>query len=175
MLTAALAAVTFSYAGRFRDRLSFAQAAVSGAPHSALAHRNLGVAYHLAGQTALARHEYEAAVAEDAGEPIVHNNLAVMLMAEGRLPEAEQQLRAELAVNPKYAVAHDNLARVLGALGRPRKPSSSRRRPPSSCVTARAAGADPRPSGRGRERCRPTDVERVAVGCRPRSCCTTGW
>ena len=121
VLTAVLAAVTFSYAGSFRDRLSFAQAAVSGAPHSALAHRNLGVAYHLAGQTALARQEYEAAVAEDAGEPIVHNNLAVMLMAEGRLPEAEQELRAELAVNPKYAVAHDNLARVLGALGRARR------------------------------------------------------
>jgi len=121
VLTAALAAVTFSYAGNFRDRLAFAQAAVSGAPHSALAHRNLGVAYHLAGQTALARQEYEAAVAEDAGEPIVHNNLAVILMAEGRLPEAEQQLRAELAVNPKYAVAHDNLARVLGALGRPQE------------------------------------------------------
>ena len=118
VLTAGLAAVTFSYAGSFRDRLSFAQAAVSGAPHSALAHRNLGVAHHLAGQTALARREYEAAVAADAGEPIVHNNLAVMLMAEGRLPEAEQELRAELSVNPNYAVAHDNLARVLAALGR---------------------------------------------------------
>jgi tetratricopeptide (TPR) repeat protein len=118
VVLAALAAVTFSYAGSFRDRLSFAQAAVSGAPHLALAHRNLGVAYHLEGQTALARQEYEAAVAQDAGEPIVHNNLAVMLMAEGRLLEAEQELRAELAVNPNYAVAHDNLARVLGALGR---------------------------------------------------------
>lgn len=120
VLTAVLAGVTFSYAGSFRDRLSFAQAAVSGAPHAALAHRNLGVAYHLAGQTAIARREYEAAVAEDAGEPIVHNNLAVMLMAEGRLPEAEQELRAELAVNPNYTVAHDNLARVLSALGRAR-------------------------------------------------------
>ena len=117
-LVAALAAVTFAYAGSFRDRLSFAQAAVRGSPHAALAHRNLGVAYHLAGETALARQSYLAAVAEDAAEPIVHNNLAVLLMAEGRLPEAEQQLRAEIAVNPTYAVAYDNLARVLAALGR---------------------------------------------------------
>ena len=74
--------------------------------------------YHLAGQTALARQEYEAAIAEDTAEPVVHNNLAVILMAEGRLPEAEVELRAELAVNPRYTAAHLNLARVLVALGR---------------------------------------------------------
>ena len=117
-LLVALTALTLSYAGDFRDRLSFAQAAVRGSPRLALAHRNLGVTYHLAGETALARQEYEAAAAADPGEPIVHNNVAVLLMAEGRLPEAEQALRAELAVNPRYAAAHDNLARVLEALGR---------------------------------------------------------
>jgi protein O-mannosyl-transferase len=117
-LIGVLALVTFSYAADFRDRLAFSQAAVRGSPHAALAHRNLGVTYHLAGETAGARQEYQAAIAADAGEPIVHNNLAVLLMAEGRLPEAEQQLRAELAINPNYAAAHDNLARVLGALGR---------------------------------------------------------
>ena len=90
---------------------------MSGAPHAALAHRNLGVAYHLAGQTALARREYEAAVAEDAAG---HRPQQPRRDADGGgpAPEAEQELRAELAVNPKYAVAHDNLARVLGALGR---------------------------------------------------------
>ena len=119
VLIAGLAAVSFVYAGNFRDRLTFAQAAVRGSPHAALAHRNLGVAYHLAGQTPLARLEYQAAVADDPTEPVVHNNLAVLLMAEGRLPEAEQELRTEIAVNPDYAVAHDNLARVLRALGRP--------------------------------------------------------
>jgi Flp pilus assembly protein TadD len=117
-LVAALAAVTVWYAGDFRDRLSFAQAAVRGSPHAAIAHRNLGITYHLAGETALARQEYEAAIAEDTAEPVVHNNLAVLLMAEGRLPQAEVELRAELAVNPGYAAAHANLARVLAALGR---------------------------------------------------------
>jgi len=117
-LIAALAAGTIAYAGNFRDRLSFAQAAVRGSPHAALGHRNLGLTYQLAGQTALARDEYQAAIAANAGEPIVHNNLAVLLMAEGRLPEAAAELRAEIAVNPDYTVAHDNLARVLRALGR---------------------------------------------------------
>jgi len=41
-LLGALAAITFSYGADFRDRLSFAQAAVRGSPHLALAHRNLG-------------------------------------------------------------------------------------------------------------------------------------
>jgi len=116
-LIAALAAVTIAYAGNFRDRLLFAQAAVRGSPHAALAHRNLGLTYQLAGQTALARDEYQAAIAANAGEPIVHNNLAVLLMAEGRLPEAVAELRAEIAINPDYTIAHDNLARVLRALG----------------------------------------------------------
>jgi tetratricopeptide (TPR) repeat protein len=118
VLVAALAVGTFRYTANFRDRLSFAEAAVRGSPRSALAHRNLGVATHLAGDTTRARQAYTAAVAADAAEPIAHNNLGVLLMAEGRLPEAEQELRAEIAVNPRYAVAHDNLARVLAALGR---------------------------------------------------------
>jgi len=118
VLIGVLATVTFAYAGNFRDRLSFAQAAARGSPHAALAHRNLGLTYQLAGQSALARDEYRTAIAANAGEPIVHNNLAVLLMAEGRLPEAEAELRAEIAVNPDYTIAHDNLARVLRVLGR---------------------------------------------------------
>ena len=115
---AVLAAASLSYGGAFRDRLAFSQAAVRGSPHSALAHRNLGVTYQIAGDAELARRAYEAALAEDAAEPVVHNNLAVLYMAKGRLPEAERELRAELAVNPGYAPAEQNLARVLQALGR---------------------------------------------------------
>jgi Tfp pilus assembly protein PilF len=112
------AAASFAYGDAFRDRMAFSEAAVRGSPHSALAHRNLGVAYQISRRDVLARREYEAALSCDAAEPIVHNNLAVLLMAEGQLPEAEQQLRQELLVNPRYAGAHANLARVLGAIGR---------------------------------------------------------
>ncbi len=113
-----LAITSFNYSGDFRDRLTFSRAAVRGSPHSALAHRNLGVAYQIAGDDDSARRSYEWALAQDAGEPVVHNNLAVILMAKGQLAEAERELRQELAINPRYADAHNNLARVLEALGR---------------------------------------------------------
>ncbi|MEO5769599.1 MAG: tetratricopeptide repeat protein [Polyangia bacterium] len=113
-----LATASFSYASGFRDRLAFAHAAVEQSPHSSLAHRNLGVAYHVAGDRDSARREYQAALAEDAGEPVAHNNLGVILMADGHLAEAEGELRQELTINPDYAPAHDNLAQVLAAVGR---------------------------------------------------------
>jgi len=119
-IIAVLAAVSFSYSGDFRDRLAFSEAAVRGSPHSALAHRNLGVTYQLAGDPSRARGEYQRALAEDAGEPVVHNNLAVLLMAEGRLDEAESELRRELALNPGYAPAQQNLEAVLRARGESR-------------------------------------------------------
>jgi tetratricopeptide (TPR) repeat protein len=115
---AGLAAVAFSYGARFRDRLTFGQAAVRGSPHSSLAHRNLGVTYHLAGDVEGARRAYEAALNQDPNEPIVHNNLGVIYMAERQLQAAERELRAEILINPDYAIAHRNLALVLHALGR---------------------------------------------------------
>jgi tetratricopeptide (TPR) repeat protein len=118
VLVAVLAGASFSYGGEFRDRLTFSEAAVRGSPHSALAHRNLGVTYQLAGDPARARREYEAALGEDAAEPVVHNNLAVLYMATGQLAAAERELRQELAINPDYPQAHENLALVLRALGR---------------------------------------------------------
>ena len=116
---AVFAAASFVHAGNFRDRLTFAEAAVRGSPRSSLAHKNLGVTLHLAGDIDAARREYEAALAEDAAEAIAHNNLGVILMSQGRLPEAEVHLRAEIAVNPRYASAHENLSLVLRAMGRP--------------------------------------------------------
>jgi tetratricopeptide (TPR) repeat protein len=118
LVVAGLAVVAFQYSADFRDRMTFAEAAVGGSPHSSLAHRNLGVARHLAGDIEGARRAYLAALAEDAAEPIAHNNLGVIYMAAHQLPAAEQELRAELAINPDYAIAHRNLAQVLHALGR---------------------------------------------------------
>ncbi len=115
---AVFAAASFVHAGNFRDRRTFAEAAVRGSPHSSLAHKNLGVTLHLAGDIDAARREYEAALAEDAAETIAHNNLGVILMSQGRLPEAETHLRAEVAINPRYAAAHENLGLVLRAMGR---------------------------------------------------------
>lgn len=118
IVVALLAAMSFSYAGNFSDRLTFNQAAVRMSPHSSLAHRNLGVTLHTGGDENSAWREYEAALAEDKGEPVAHNNLAVILMAHGRLADAEPHLRQELTINPSYIPAHRNLALVLRGLGR---------------------------------------------------------
>jgi tetratricopeptide (TPR) repeat protein len=107
---------------KFRDRLSFASAAVRASPSSSLAHRNLGVAHHEAGQLELARREYQAALQHDPDEPLVHNNLGVILMAEGRLDDAERELALELSRNPDSVEAKRNLALVRRARGRARDP-----------------------------------------------------
>lgn len=114
----ALAILTFSYQGEFKDRVTFFQSAVRTSPQSSLAHRFLGLAYHQAGDEDGAAREYQAALTQDPDDPVAHNNLAVILMAHGRLPEAEQELRKEITVNPAYAPAYHNLALVLDGLGR---------------------------------------------------------
>jgi hypothetical protein len=126
---AALGFVTVLFAARlpaesekFRDRLSFASAIVRSSPNSALAHRNLGVAEHEAGQLELARREYRAALEKNPEEPLVHNNLAVILMAEGHLDDAERELILELSLYPDSPEARQNLALVQSA--RERLPSA---------------------------------------------------
>ncbi len=101
----------------FRDRMSFALAAVRASPRSSLAHKNLGVAYHEAGNIELARREYRSALEHDPHEPVAHNNLGVILMAEGRLAEAERELTLELDLHPHSREARRNLALVRGARG----------------------------------------------------------
>jgi tetratricopeptide (TPR) repeat protein len=122
--------LTLSYAPSFRDRTAFAEAAVRGSPRLALAHRNLGVTRHLAGDAPGAEREYRAALALDAEEPVVNNNLGVLAMARGELASAEQHLRRELELNPTYAPAQQNLARVLEATGRATEARRYQAKPP---------------------------------------------
>jgi tetratricopeptide (TPR) repeat protein len=118
VVLAALAMVSALSLKDFRNRMVFAEAAVSGSPRSSLAHRNLGVAQHLAGDLEAARRSYLTALAQDAAEPIAHNNLGVIYMGRRQLDDAERELRAEIVINPDYAIAHRNLAQVLRARGR---------------------------------------------------------
>ena len=122
----AFVVLTRSYAQSFRDRRAFAEAAVRGSPRLSLAHRNLGVTLHLAGDVLGAEREYRTALALDATEPVVNNNLGVLAMARGDLARAEQHLRRELELNPDYGPAQQNLAQVLEATGRAEE---NRRRP----------------------------------------------
>jgi tetratricopeptide (TPR) repeat protein len=124
------AVLTRSYAQNFRDRTAFAEAAVRGSPRLALAHRNLGVTRHLAGDALRAEREYRAALALDEAEPVVNNNLGVLAMARGDLASAEQHLRRELELNPAYAPAQQNLARILEATGRAAEAHRDGAKPP---------------------------------------------
>lgn len=112
-----LFAITAGYEESFRDRRSFARAAVAGAPHSPLAHFCLGKAYQTDGDDDRAMAEYETSLALGPGE-VVHNNLAVIHMAHARWADAERELHEELALDPRYARAYDNLAIVLRHEGR---------------------------------------------------------
>ncbi len=109
---------SYTYTNDFRDRRTFAEAAVQKSPELALAHRNLGITKQLDGDTEGALASYELSLARDETEPLVHNNVAVILMSRGELGLAERHLRRELEVNPGYAPARDNLAKILTATGR---------------------------------------------------------
>ena len=112
-----LVAITAGYEESFRDRRTFARAAVAGAPHSPLAHFCLGKAYQTDGDDDRALAEYETSLALGPGE-VVHNNIAVIHMAHARWKDAERELGEELAIDPRYARAYDNLAIVLRHEGR---------------------------------------------------------
>ena len=109
---------SYPYTDDFRDRRSFAEAAVKKSPDLALAHRNLGIAKQLEGDVEGALASYELSLARDETEPVVHNNVAVILMSRGELEMAERHLRRELELNPDYAPARDNLTKILRATGR---------------------------------------------------------
>jgi hypothetical protein len=115
---AALAAITVAYEGTFRDRRTFARAAVDAAPHSPLAHFCLGQSYQIDGDDDRALAEYRIALRLGAID-VVHNNIAVIEMANARWSAAEEELREELAVDPRYARAYHNLGIVLRREGRP--------------------------------------------------------
>lgn len=118
IVTILLVGKAYAYTGEFRDRKTFAEAAVKKSPELALAHRNLGIAKQLEGDVEGALASYELALARDETEPVVHNNVAVILMSRGELGMAERHLRRELELNPSYAPARDNLKKILTATGR---------------------------------------------------------
>jgi hypothetical protein len=111
---ATLFAVTWTYAGVYRDRDSLSEAAVSSSPGLALAHLHRGDFYYQTKHDVEdAEREYRLAIDLDAHELVVHNNLGVLLMEQKQFSEAEALFRQELALNPYYAPAHYNLGIAL--------------------------------------------------------------
>ncbi len=94
-----------------------AAAAESGLGDQALVHYELGLALHLAGETAAAVRAYRRALALDPGHADALNNLGAALFACGDLEGAAASCRRALAVRPDFAAALNNLGSALMDLG----------------------------------------------------------
>jgi Flp pilus assembly protein TadD len=108
-----LAYLTYNHLGNFKDKISFWQSAVKTAPHSALAHRNLGAMYYLDGRLPEAAAQYRQAIALNENEPMAHNNLGLVMMDQGDYSQAEKEFKKELLINPSYDKAINNYNRLL--------------------------------------------------------------
>jgi protein O-mannosyl-transferase len=128
-----LGALTVAFEGAFRDRRTFAREAVSGSPHSALAHFCLGQSEQLDGDDEGALAQYRTALALGPTE-VAHNNIAVIDMKRGLWTAADAELRNELALDPRYPRAWLNLGIVL---------RHEQRAPESCAASTTAAGLAP--------------------------------
>ncbi len=112
LVLAAFAVAAFLNSARYRDGLSYWESAAACSPHSAFAHKQLGVMHYFRRDHARAESEYAKALALNPREPLVHNNLGVLHLASGRLDLAEREFLVELELNPNYDHALFNLGLV---------------------------------------------------------------
>lgn len=112
VLIVLLSAVTFNYSYQFADQYLFWKNAVKHAPHSPLAHKNLGAMYHLDKNIDQAEKEYLEALKLNDREFMVYNNLGLIEAARGNYKLAEQYYMKEIKINPLY----DNVYYNLGIL-----------------------------------------------------------
>jgi len=108
-LLCAYSVITIVHSTRFKERLVFWESAVKQAPHSPLAHRNLGAMYYFDGNAAAAETEYKMALTLNPAEPMAHSNLGAIYMERNLLTEAESEFKAELQINPQFDRALFNL------------------------------------------------------------------
>ncbi|MFA5857634.1 MAG: tetratricopeptide repeat protein [Elusimicrobiota bacterium] len=101
--------ITFTYSYTFSNRMILWQTAVRMAPHSSLAHRNLGVMLFMSGFDTKAEFHYRKALEICPVDAMAHNNIGLIYVKQGKFREAEAEFLAELKVNPYYDVAHFNL------------------------------------------------------------------
>jgi TolA-binding protein len=97
----------------YRDRLILWQSAVMNSPHLALAHKNLGAMYYLAGDLDKAETEDVKTLELSPNEPMIHNNLGLIYAAKGDLKKAEEEYKTELGINPNYDDALYNYGLLL--------------------------------------------------------------
>ena len=78
-------------------------------PHLSAPRIDLGIAYHRAGDLALAEENLSKALASNPEHPIALNELGIVYRKLGRFADAKRQYQVALAIYPNYHYARRNL------------------------------------------------------------------
>jgi protein O-mannosyl-transferase len=81
-------------------------------PNSALAHNNLGIAFHRKGDDQRAITELQEALRLEPSHKEAHNNLGILYMKSGRRQEAADEFKASIRTDPDYYPAALNLGKM---------------------------------------------------------------
>lgn len=105
-----LGGLTIRHTQNFQNGLTYWTSAAKTSPHSAFAHKQLGVQYFDRGASEQAESEYRTALALNPGEIFTNYNLGLVNLQKKKFREAELNFRNELAINAFYHDARVNLA-----------------------------------------------------------------
>lgn len=105
-----LLGLNLNHSRSFKDSFNYWQKAVQTSPHSAFAHKQLGVALLEKARTGEAENEYLKALELNSGELFVNYNLGIINLKKGKYKEAEIFFQKEIAINQFYENAWLNLA-----------------------------------------------------------------
>lgn len=111
-------AITVSHSRVFRNPITFWESAVAGAPHSPVAHKNLGAIYYMDGLLNKSEGEYKKALALRPTAISVHNNLGLIHMSKGLFQEAEAEFVKEIELHPMDWRPYHNLGLLYEKQGR---------------------------------------------------------
>jgi 4-amino-4-deoxy-L-arabinose transferase-like glycosyltransferase len=98
--------LSYRHSLNFKDPASFWESAVISAPHSALAHNNLGLVYFEQNNTETAMSEYSKALLINPGQRTTHYNMGIAYLAQNNLNKAKYEFEEEFKNNP------NNLANI---------------------------------------------------------------
>jgi len=110
--------ITFAHSQVFRNRKVFWESAVKTAPHSSLAHGNVGVIYYLEGQADRAEKEYLKSLELNPLQSRPHINLGIIYMEKNNFLEAEREFKTAIRINPQLDMAYYHLGLLYHKWGK---------------------------------------------------------
>jgi len=112
-----LSATCFSERGKFIAVVKCYQRVLDIKPESAVAHNNLGLAFHSLSRFDEAIQCYNKAFTLKPSYAEAYYNLGITLSTVGQLDTAVNSYKIALKINPNFADAHNNLGNILSDLG----------------------------------------------------------